>query len=221
MIATHAKTKRRWLDRPGGCTEEHRRPDSKRMLRVLIRPVPEACKTAGAAQPERDLRIWQIGQKCGFQIVTCGFLVDNNSDDALPSEYGIIKQDEGLRGMRFFFAAITGMALLGACTEETRTPTETDVASQDACSAVSGDWQGEKTGGGYQGPITISIAENCSYRWVGTSGLITPGRLRATATGFSYFNNAGSRGLVSISEGNMTWVNTYTGNNYKVVVRRQ
>lgn len=123
--------------------------------------------------------------------------------------------------MKLPVAVLVGVLLLGACTEETRSPTATGVASPGACSAVSGDWQGQKTGAGYQGPITISIAENCSYRWVGTSGLITPGRLRSAATGFSYSNNAGSRGLVSVSGDAMTWVNTYTGNNYEVVVRRQ
>lgn len=123
--------------------------------------------------------------------------------------------------MKYSVLAIAGMVLLGACTEETRSPTVTGVTSPGACSEVSGDWQGQKTGAGYQGPITISIAENCSYRWVGTSGLITPGRLRSAATGFSYSNDAGSRGLVSMSGDTMTWVNTYTGNNYEVVVRRR
>jgi hypothetical protein len=55
MIAIHAQTERKRLDRPVRCAEKHRRRARTRRLRGLIRPVPEACATEDAGWGEKCL----------------------------------------------------------------------------------------------------------------------------------------------------------------------
>ena len=55
MIAIHAQTERKRLDRSVRCAEKHRRRARTRRLRGLIRPVPEACATKDADWGEKCL----------------------------------------------------------------------------------------------------------------------------------------------------------------------
>jgi hypothetical protein len=122
--------------------------------------------------------------------------------------------------LKRFLCGTSVMLLLAACSETPATSTAPGTPAAGACASVAGEWRGEKVGAGYQGPITIVIRENCNYVWTGTAGTITPGRLSVSSSGFSYANSAGSRGNVSLSGDIMTWVNSFTGNNYQVTVRR-
>ena len=61
-----------------------------------------------------------------------------------------------------------------------------------------------------------------SYDWIGSDGsVITPGRLSFSKSGkISYANAAGSKGTVWSDGSSLAWVNTHTGKNYKVTMRR-
>jgi hypothetical protein len=63
MTAIHAQTERKWHDRSSRCAEKHRLRARTQLLGGLIRPVPEACATAGAARCEKRLPNRQIQAK--------------------------------------------------------------------------------------------------------------------------------------------------------------
>lgn len=119
-------------------------------------------------------------------------------------------------------AAFLGMLTTGAYADQPK--------CQDFESSV---WVGDKKGKGYEGAITIEFKDKCktrmsgnstlNYVWVGSNGkVVTPGRLTFSKNGqIAYNNTAGSRGEVVLNSKNLVWVNTYTGKNYKVNVRRK
>ena len=108
-------------------------------------------------------------------------------------------------------------------------------ASKKECSQfLDTVWEGEKVGKGYQGPITIKFKGKCTkpqfggkyiqikYQWIGKSGkVVTPGKLKFKNNGnIEYLNGAGSNGVVTINSSKLIWKNIYTGNNYKVNVKK-
>ena len=107
--------------------------------------------------------------------------------------------------------------LLAACVTNEESQPQTRLTT---CSSLAGEWVGKKDGFGYNGDITIVIKSDCSYEWLGSAGLITAGTLSPSARGFNYVNVAGSRGIVTISNQKATWVNTFTGANYRVEVSK-
>lgn len=126
--------------------------------------------------------------------------------------------------MKTFFAtaAFLGVLATGVC------------ADQPKCQYFENSvWVGDKKGKGYEGPITIEFKDKCktrmsgnstlNYVWVGSNGkVVTPGRLTFSKSGqISYSNTAGSRGDVALNSKSLVWVNTYTGKNYKVNVKRK
>ena len=96
------------------------------------------------------------------------------------------------------------------------------VADKLECKDFKGEWKGNKKGKGYQGDITILFDNNCNYKWVGSNGkIITPGKIKIKKENIIGYNNrAGSRGKVTIEENTLTWKNVFTGNNYKVFVKK-
>ena len=90
------------------------------------------------------------------------------------------------------------------------------IAQNLACSEFEGKWEGTWVNRGSQTPITINFQANCKYEWVG----ITEGSLTLKSDEIWYANKAGSRGKVKKSGDELVWVNTWTGNNYEVRVKK-
>jgi hypothetical protein len=92
--------------------------------------------------------------------------------------------------------------------------------AEPPCKQLEGKWTGKRTlKGGSSIPITITFGSSCKYRWrdgqASTSGYVYEknGKLQ-------YANQAGSRGVVSLSGASLTFRNVFTGNNYVVSVRK-
>ena len=113
--------------------------------------------------------------------------------------------------------------------------TQYSFASKKECSQfLDTVWEGEKVGKGYQGPITIKFNGKCTkpqfsgkyiqikYKWISKSGkVVTPGKLKfKNNANIEYLNGAGSNGVVTINDNKLIWKNIYTGNNYKVNVKK-
>lgn len=95
--------------------------------------------------------------------------------------------------------------------------------TEQICKDLEGKWEGKKVGGaGYQGSITIIFEKNdCSYYWLRADGsLITYGQLSLKEKEIFYSNQAGSRGHVFKKDSELKWINTFTGNNYEVLVKK-
>ena len=106
--------------------------------------------------------------------------------------------------LKYYFAAAGIAMLLGACNETTG-PESVAVASSEACSDIAGEWRGQKVGSGYEGPLTITIASNCSFRWRNDAREITTGNIRrqGDAINWSCANNLS--GDIILSGNQMTW----------------
>lgn len=88
-----------------------------------------------------------------------------------------------------------------------------------ACAKLAGTWTGSKSGSpGYQGPITITFENDCSYSWIGKSGLIT---ITVQSNALYYKNDAGSQGKVRATATTLEWRYIYTGDSYQVKVTKQ
>ena len=95
------------------------------------------------------------------------------------------------------------------------------IAQELNCEYFKGEWKGNKKGKGYSGEISVIFENNCKYEWIGTRGLVTPGKLKIKANNkMTYQNRAGSRGKVTLEGNNLTFRNVYTGNSYKVTVKK-
>ena len=90
------------------------------------------------------------------------------------------------------------------------------------CEFFSGAWEGNKKGAGYKGDLKIVFDDNCNYDIFKDDGkILTPGKIKIKkGTKVTYKNKAGSRGKVTLKDVTLTWKNTYTGNNYKIIVKR-
>ena len=74
MTAIHAKTERKRQDRSADCAKKHRRRDTTRRLRGLIRPVPTTCATTDATRDEKRLssgRIQETFTSNGMPLGEC------------------------------------------------------------------------------------------------------------------------------------------------------
>ena len=90
------------------------------------------------------------------------------------------------------------------------------------CEFFSGAWEGNKKGAGCKGDLKIVFDDNCNYDIFKDDGkILTPGKIKIKkGTKVTYKNKAGSRGKVTLEDVTLTWKNTYTGNNYKIIVKR-
>ena len=96
------------------------------------------------------------------------------------------------------------------------------IAQELNCEYFEGEWKGNKKGKGYSGEISVIFENNCKYEWIGTKGLVTPGKLKIKKNNkMTYKNKAGSRGKVKLEDGTLTFRNAFTGNNYKVIVKKK
>lgn len=85
MIAIHAQTERKRLDRSVRCAEKRRPWARKQRLRGLIRPDPAVCATAGAACGRKSLssaRIQAIFTSNDTPLGECRVKADNYSRGA-------------------------------------------------------------------------------------------------------------------------------------------
>ena len=95
------------------------------------------------------------------------------------------------------------------------------IAQELNCEYFEGEWKGNKKGKGYSGEISVIFENNCKYEWIGTKGLVTPGKLKIKKNNkMTYKNKAGSRGKVTLEGNTLTFKNVYTGNSYKVIVKK-
>jgi len=86
------------------------------------------------------------------------------------------------------------------------------------CDPFVGNWSGTVSGK-YNGDMKIDVAENCRYNINGPFD--TPGRLYKDGEKILYQNDLGSNGIVTNDGKTFTMQNTFTGNNYKVEVKKQ
>ena len=95
-------------------------------------------------------------------------------------------------------------------------------AAELNCGTFSGEWNGNKKGAGYKGDLKIVFDDKCKYKMLKSDGkILTPGKIKIKkGTKVTYKNKAGSRGKVTPEGDTLKWVNTYTGNNYKIIVKR-
>ena len=95
-------------------------------------------------------------------------------------------------------------------------------AAELNCGTFSGEWNGNKKGAGYKGDLKIVFDDNCKYDIFKKNGkILTPGKIKIKkGTKVTYKNKAGSRGKVTLEGDTLTWKNTYTGNNYKIIVKK-
>ena len=95
-------------------------------------------------------------------------------------------------------------------------------AAELNCGTFSGEWNGNKKGAGYKGDLKIVFDDNCKYDIFKKNGkILTPGNIKIKkGTKVTYKNKAGSRGKVTLEGDTLTWKNTYTGNNYKITVKK-
>ena len=96
------------------------------------------------------------------------------------------------------------------------------ISAELNCETFSGTWEGNKKGAGYKGDLKIVFDDNCNYDIFKDDGkILTPGKIKIKkGTKVTYKNKAGSRGKVTLEDVTLTWKNTYTGNNYKIIVKR-
>ena len=96
------------------------------------------------------------------------------------------------------------------------------ISAELNCETFSGTWEGNKKGAGYEGDLKIIFDDNCKYKMLKSDGkILTPGKIKIKkGTKVTYKNKAGSRGKVTPEGDTLKWVNTYTGNNYKIIVKR-
>jgi len=95
------------------------------------------------------------------------------------------------------------------------------IAQELNCEYFEGEWKGNKKGTGYSGEISVIFENNCKYEWIGTKGLVTPGKLKIKKNNkMTYQNTAGSRGKATLEGSTLTFRNIYTGNSYKVIVKK-
>jgi len=90
-----------------------------------------------------------------------------------------------------------------------------------SCKEFEGEWIGNKKGGSYQGNLMIIFDDECKYKWTRPNGkIITLGKIKIKNNKIFYYNEAGSRGQVYFDKNMLTWKNLYTGNTYKVIVKK-
>lgn len=91
-----------------------------------------------------------------------------------------------------------------------------------SCETFSGVWSGNKKGAGYKGDLKIIFDDSCKYDIFKKDGtILTPGKIKIKkGSKITYKNKAGSRGKVILEDDILTWKNTYTGNNYKIIVKK-
>ena len=101
--------------------------------------------------------------------------------------------------------------------------TSTVNAKDLSCEIFSGEWNGNKKGAGYRGDLKIVFDDGCKYDIFKKNGkILTPGKIKIKkSTKVTYTNKAGSRGKVTLEGNTLTWKNTYTGNNYKIIVTKK
>ena len=99
----------------------------------------------------------------------------------------------------------------------------TSIAKDLSCETFSGEWNGNKKGAGYRGDLKIVFDDGCKYDIFKKNGkILTPGKIKIKkGTKVTYTNKAGSRGKVTLEGDTLTWKNTYTGNNYKIIVTKK
>jgi hypothetical protein len=128
---------------------------------------------------------------------------------------------------RYFALAVPGMIVAGlslaGCTVTGGAP-EATASTQSRSTQfepLAGTWSGtlQRADGGSR-PITIVMRADGRYRWTSGTTHITDGRLTMRGSEIRYTNEAGSRGVVTISGNALVWRNTFTGNTYTVTVRR-
>ena len=68
--------------------------------------------------------------------------------------------------------------------------------------------------------LFLMIIVNMTY-FKKNGKILTPGKIKIKkGTKVTYKNKAGSRGKVTLEGDTLTWKNTYTGNNYKIIVKK-
>ena len=94
--------------------------------------------------------------------------------------------------------------------------------ADNKCSSISGEWTGSKKGKGYEGSVNLTAEKNCSYTLYLGKKHVCWGNFsnNKNDVSFDYAQDCGSRGTVKVDGDNMTWVNTYTGDNYKIKMKR-
>ena len=109
------------------------------------------------------------------------------------------------------------------------------LANPNICRNFEGAiYEGNKKGGGYQGPLKIKFDSQCKsskngfwikYNWIiGERTIYTRGTLTFKGEDkvkYRQGGGSGSKGLVFVDGDKLHWKNVYTGNNYNVHVTKQ
>ena len=97
-----------------------------------------------------------------------------------------------------------------------------EAKAEKNCSSISGKWVGSKEGAGYEGDVKLNLKKDCSYILHLGDERICKGDFSNNKDNksFDYAQDCGSEGTVEVDGDNMTWVNTYTGDNYEVKLKK-